>query len=426
MSTSNRFIKKLPQHKRKNELFVLVIIAILMFSAIFLYTYIINLPIITSKYPRINIICNEDPNINNYVDSTFELESEDSKDTIRPIKSKIITRGSSPGKGADRWPKKSYRIQLSQQKSLLGMRKDDDWLLFAMYMDFPRMRVKMAFELYRSLESTNPTAILPESQYILLYLNGEFQGLYLLAEKNDRRLFGLDDAQNNINSSFIFQIKHYNNLKEYQKERFEQDWPNEDEDIFIMDQIMTELVSFISNTSDSEFFDPNTGVYSVFDKQNLIDFYIYNFFIFHDDFWHKNYFIARNTYPNKIFLITWDFDQSFGQHGWSRRDADHNPEFLIRESNYLYNRLINNTDFMRDCKNRWIYLREKLWTEEFILEMLSDIYKEIEDILEIDTSKWNPIWIYEKWDNQVEIFIEHLFQWIPDRLEFCDDYFDIF
>jgi hypothetical protein len=244
MSTLNQFIKKLPQHKRKN--------AILMFSAIFLYTYIINLPIITSKYPRINIICNEDPNINNYVNSTFELESEDSKDTIRPIKSKIITRGSSPGKGADRWPKKSYRIQLSQQKSLLGMRKDDDWLLFAMYMDFPRMRVKMAFELYRSLESTNPTAILPESKYVLLYLNGEFQGLYLLAEKNDRRLFGLDDAQNNINSSFIFQIKHYNNLKEYQKERFEQDWPNEDEDIFIMDQIMTELVSFISNTSDSE------------------------------------------------------------------------------------------------------------------------------------------------------------------------------
>jgi hypothetical protein len=81
---------------------------------------------------------------------------------------------------------------------------------------------------------------------------------------------------------------------------------------------------------------------------------------------------------------------------------------------------------MRDCKNRWIYLREKLWTEEFILEMLSDIYKEIEDILEIETSKWNPICIYEKWDNQVEIFIEHLFQWIPDRLEFCDDYFDIF
>ena len=84
------------------------------------------------------------------------------------------------------------------------------------------------------------------------------------------------------------------NFRKYENSAWQQDWPNEDEGIFIMDEIMTDLFNFVSNTSDEVFFDSRTGIYSKFDKLNLIDFFLYNFFISHKDFWNTNYFIRGN------------------------------------------------------------------------------------------------------------------------------------
>ena len=117
--------------------------------------------------------------------------------------------------------------------------------LFANYLDFTRMRVKLSFDLWGTLGSTNPTAILPESENVCLYLNGEFQGLYLLAERPDRKLFDLDSSLNGNNSSLIFQSKGETTFNKYIKNKWEQDWPNI-EDINIID----ENILSISNKED--------------------------------------------------------------------------------------------------------------------------------------------------------------------------------
>ncbi len=420
MANQNIFKNKLPSHRTKRELLVFILITIISFSFLFFYIYTYDVPIEASKFPSINIIC-DDNEINryNYIDCMFELDSDHSEDIIPSIKSKIKIRGDF---NAGR-PKKGYRIELSRQKSLLGMRKDDDWILFAMYFDVPRMRVKMAFDLWRSLESKDPTAILPELKYVSLHINGKYQGLYLLAEKNDRTLFGLDDAQNNINSSLIIQAKGGTSFNSYSRREWEQDWPNEDEDIYIMDEIMTDLISFVSGSSDEKFFDPETGIYTKFDKTNLVDFFLFNFLILHKDIWTNNYFIIRNTYPGKYYLIPWDFDYTFGQKLDLKYDSDENPESDIHENHELFSRLISNEGFMKDCKNRWIELREELWTEEFILDMLYDNYEEIDDILRYETNLIYSDEFKEDTIIVVDEAVKHLFQWIPDRLKFCDSYF---
>jgi len=340
----------------------------------------------------------------------FELDSE-------RIEGSIKLRGAT----ASKYPKKSYRIELSTQKALLGLREDDDWILFALYNDHQRLNTKLSMDIWNSLEDDNPTAILPKTRYIKLYLNAEFQGLYLLAEKDNRDLFKLDDSQNNIDSSLIFQAKYWTTLIEYDKQSWEQDWPKEDKDIFIMDEIMTELISFINNTPDNIFFDPNHGIYSKFDKLNLIDFYLFNFFIQHKDFWSKNYFIIRNTAPSKFFLIPWDFDSSIGGR-WDLFSAKENREVTIREKNELFNRLLGNDNFRQDCNNRWIELRQSIWKEEKIMDMLSDNVEEIKDILEIELKMWQRE-RNEKKIIDVDKDINELFQWISDRLTFCDLYF---
>jgi spore coat protein CotH len=344
------------------------------------------------------------------VECIIELDSE-------RVDANIRLRGDT----ASKYPKKSYRLELQDPKALFGLRKDDDWILFALYNDHQRLNTKMSMDLWRSLSDDNPTAILPRTKYVNLYLNGKFHGLYLLAEKDDRRLFEFDDAQNTLDSSLIFQAKYWTTLSKYEKNCWEQDWPNEDEGLYIMDQILSDLISFINDTSDDLFFDPFTGIYSKIDKLNLLDFYIFNFFIQHKDFWSKNYFIVRDSSPSKFFLIPWDFDSSIGGR-WGLYDAKENRESTIRDKNVLYDRLLNNVGFKQACKERWIDLRENLWSEDFILEMAFENFEEIKDILEIeldmckrDNEKDNNISLDEE--------IDDLLQWFSDRLAFCDIYF---
>ena len=418
MANQTIFKNKLPLHKTKLEVFVFILIASISFSSILFYIYTYKVPIEASKFPSINITCDgNEINRDNYIECMFELYSENSDD-ISPIKSNIKIRGDF---NAGR-PKKGYRIELSQPKTLLGMRKDDDWILFAMYFDIPRIRIKTGFDLWKSLEQKEYAAIFPELKYVSLYINGEYQGLYLLAEKNDRRLFGLDDAQNNLNTSLIIQKKEPEPFWTYYPNDWEQDWPNEDEDIYIMDEIMTDLIAFF-NSADEEFFDAETGIYTKFDKENLVDFFLFNFFILHKDIWNNNFFIIRNTYPSKFYLIPWDFDYIFGQKLDRKYKSNENPESDIHENNVLFSRLISNDDFSETCKKRWFELREEVWTEEFVLDMLYDNYEEIKDILKYEAKLVYKSEFKEDINLVVDEAVEHLFQWIPERLDFCDSYF---
>ncbi|MFX1392822.1 MAG: CotH kinase family protein [Promethearchaeota archaeon] len=425
MKPKRKFESRKPKHQRKKEVLIILFIGMILISGIYIYTYVIYYPVYSGRYPRINIKCENEPNYDNYVDCVFELIFKGDSESVEPLNAKMKIRGSGTG-----WnefsPKKGYRLSLNEPKSLLGMREDDDWLLLDMYSDYPRMRFKLAFELYQTLTPSDPTTFAPESEYVNLFINGDYQGLYLLTERNDRKLYGLDDAQNNIYSSLIFQAKGHIFFKTYDPIMWDQDWPNDYEGIYIMDPILSELIPFVGNSSDEEFFDPEKGIYSKFDKLNLIDFYIFNFFILHDDFWDKNYFLVRNTYPNKFFLVPWDYDRCFGEYAWNNFDPDRNDEVEIRELNYLFNRLLGNNEYRNSVKERWFNLRITIWSEQNIVDMLEDIYEEVKDILEIETNKWNPGDMQSHWKNNVDESVKRLFTWIPERLDFCDSYFEKF
>lgn len=402
ISNKNPFKNKKPVNKLKRDFLIVSFLVILIFPTLFYYS---NSRKPLSNIPTVYITHNDSLNNSYFVDCVFELEHE-------YVNGRMRIRGSSGSK----LPKTGFRLELFRRKSFLGMRRDDDWQLFAMARDYSRLRYKLAFDLWRSLQDMDHSvAILPKSKFVNLYLNGKFHGLYLFAEKNDRKLFNLDDAQDNINSSLIFQAKGYTTLRYYTG--WKQDWPNEHEGIYIMENIMRGLIDYIKYTSNEEFFNGTINIYSKFDKLNLIDFYLFNFFILHKDFWDFNYFIVRNTHPSKFFLIPWDFDISFGQ---NKKDMDESPtknhDSKIKRKNVLYRKLLKNEDFREECTARWKELREKLWTEDFILDMIIDMYEEVKDSLERDINLWQP-------SLSPEDYYKDLIKWIPDRLEFCDSYF---
>lgn len=86
------------------------------------------------------------------------------------------------GRGND-WliPKKSYSLQLAAGADLLGMGQAEKWILQANAFDASHLRNKLVYDFSAALGLD----FSPESQWVDLYLNGEYAGLYLLCERNE-------------------------------------------------------------------------------------------------------------------------------------------------------------------------------------------------------------------------------------------------
>lgn len=85
------------------------------------------------------------------------------------------------GRGNSTWnyPKKSYSIKLDDPVDMLGMGSARSWILLSNVEDNTYLRNKITYDMAVDAGMTGA----PESQYIDLYINHEYNGMYLLCEK---------------------------------------------------------------------------------------------------------------------------------------------------------------------------------------------------------------------------------------------------
>lgn len=85
------------------------------------------------------------------------------------------------GRGNSSWtemPKHSFRLKLNKKQSLLGMPPDRDWALIANYADKTLMKNYLSYR----LAADAGMEYSPKSEFLELYMNGEYLGVYLLTE----------------------------------------------------------------------------------------------------------------------------------------------------------------------------------------------------------------------------------------------------
>ena len=115
---------------------------------------------------------------------------------------KVRYRGSS----ALAYAKKSFSVKLVDEAgekldaNLFGIRLDNSWILDAMAIDRIRMRNRICFDIWNSINRTPyPTSFGgrngTEGRFVELFINGQYHGLYCLTDKIDRKLLGLKKAK---------------------------------------------------------------------------------------------------------------------------------------------------------------------------------------------------------------------------------------
>lgn len=332
--------------------------------------------------------------------------------------------------------KKSLRIEFwndtlgneTKDVSLLKMRSDDDWNIQAMYNEPLRLRSKVCNELWREIDTiyyfkNEPEAINGVRQeYIELFFNNEYLGLYALSERIDRKQLKLKKYKDEEMRGELYKgvswgastfkyLPGYNNSNnlwggfEFEYPKDETNWAN-----------LYEFVDLVIKGDSLRFYE---NYQKRFNIDNAINYFIFLNLIRAADNTGKNIFIAKYKEDEPYFYIPFDLDGSFGTN-WNGTKENITNDIL---TNGFYNRLLfNNIEngCFEKLKNRWNKLRSNIITIENITELFNTQfnYLKLNGIYERDFKVWQDCEIFDY--NSIEYTIE----WLQNRLNYLDIVFN--
>lgn len=292
------------------------------------------------------------------------------------------------------FPKKGYRFSLKLESlggnirpnmvSLLGMRRDDDWLLYAAYNDQEKVRNVFSTNLWAytcAVDNAQRINTGMEYRYIELFINGEYWGLYALGYPVDEKQVGIDKE-----SEKAALYKH--GLTNGEKLEFTRNG-----DIINPDacegggqtMLFTYYYDLYLNADD------NKKLYSGIDIDNAVDFYLFVNLIQGVDNAQliKNYYILAQKEADgiKAFYAPWDLDLTWSNHYIGVLEANctqpyaHEEDYnCIIKSGYISQLLANGDDALWEAIfEKYRKLRKTGWSEEFINSLLDQYEKNIYD-----------------------------------------------
>ena len=319
---------------------------------------------------------------------------------------------------ATRYDKKSFAVKLIDEDgadlnaNILGIREENSWILDAMAVDRTRMRNRICFDIWNDMshvpyetnyENRNGT----KGVFVEVFINGNYNGLYCMTDKIDRKLLGLKKAKVSEDESvqvrgLLYKGISWNggwNLLSYKDadvntvtwNAWELQYPDDYPSIDTWKPLMN-LIDFCSGKTTEDIFCSEYQNY--FYTDNLKDYVVFTLALNVGDNAYKNTFlsVADIGMEHRYLITPWDMDMSLG--GYYNGDYYDELSSLDRY-NYTapFNRLVvHNIDGFRDALSyRWTELCETLLSVESIGNRL-DSYAEMFDISgawERERKKWN-------------------------------------
>ena len=300
------------------------------------------------------------------------------------------------------FPKKPLKISLihgangdNYQKnnmSLLGMRKDDDYILYPAYNDAEKVRNVFSQNLWhKSCNEDNFYGITTgiEYKFLELFVNDEYYGLYALGYTPDEKMIGVSKTDDyagfykrvvGIDSSELF-IGDYGNLYGWRAENV----PADDRTSEYEEKRWKLLIDYLYHLQENSS-DPGE-LQKCIDVENAIDYTLFINLIQGDDNLFKNYYLfVREKMGGSYYsyYCPWDLDVAWGNM-WVPNALNgylqyvHKPYYNLLFEDLYFGRIMSGNDskIVEKTCDRFRELRKKGWSDEVIEEMLDEYEKDI-------------------------------------------------
>ncbi|MDE7333542.1 MAG: CotH kinase family protein [Lachnospiraceae bacterium] len=335
-----------------------------------------------------------------------------------------IRGGSSRG-----YEKKSYKLELENRDlSLLGMRKDDDWILNALYDDAGLIHNKVSAQVWEeiALNGSVKNSTGASLEYVELFLNNEYQGVYALTERIDKKELSLkeNDILYKCRAYRIPEEHNYSNeetdemrpvfLLKYPKDYEEEDW----------NPIKTWVDYYVKGGATSF----QEGM-AFLNMENTLDYNLFCMLINGTDNLRKNiFFLAEyqsdGTY--QFIKIPWDLNATWGNPWVDQEECNYtlydpdsynNVSAWTSDASALYYLDKETVSYL--MRERWNQLRSKeIISKEKIFKILDEQFGYLHASGAYGRN-------YSRWQNGAECWQDsYIYEYVEKRIDFLDQYFD--
>ena len=330
---------------------------------------------------------------------------------VRELSGRIRGRGNTSW---DMAPKKSYKLKLDREESLLGEPADDSWVLMANYFDKTQLRNATAFYLGRisRLEYT------PRCHFVEVMLNGRYHGTYQLCEKlkvSKARVDVGDDG-------FLLEIDAKAGAADvtFRTGHIASPVSIKDPDVTEGDSDYAYVKDFVTVAERAlygdSFTDPQAGWQKYLDMDSFVDWYLINEIAKNNDavFFSSCYMNLRRGGKLKMGPL-WDFDIAFGNVNYNENyDVE---GFWVRRAGW-YGRLFRDPVFVARVKERLAFFCDH--EEEILNEINANVEYLRFSVIE-NNNRWGTLYTYT-WPNN-DIWgnyrneVQYMKGWLHRRLE---------
>ena len=339
-----------------------------------------------------------------------------------------------------------------QKISLLGMPKDNSWILLAPFADRSMLRDVLVFQLARPYFDYTPNC-----RYCELILDGIYYGIFILTEsvsKGKNRL-NLDDPgesgdkltggyqlqidrddEPHFTSNFIAVDSYGKPYTAYNEIYFQYKHPDFEEMTAAQIEYIQQRINLMENTLASEnFTDQNTGYEKYLDPLSFIDQQLSQEFSGNIDGYRlsTNIYKKRDSVDPRFKTALWDFNLAFGNSSAANATE---TDFWRYQNNYFTNyncynkvpfwwmRLMEDPSYVIKLKERWVQYRKENYTIDNIynkIDSITSFLKEY-DALERNNNAWKMFnnSTYDMEINNIKTWINKRIAWMDEQLEYND------
>lgn len=394
-----------------------------------------------TSLPLVNLILPEIDDVNRYTYIPARIEIADY--LARTDDSELVNYACElryRGGTSQRYDKKNFAVKLytddysdDLDANIMGIREENSWILDAMAVDNARMRNRLSFDVWNDISRTpydtkfdNRNGTL--GQYVEVFVNGNYQGLYCLTDKIDRKLLNLKKAKatdegvtingvlykgNEWNKPAIWLTRYDENADVDTDEwcGWELQYPDDYPSLAAWKPLM-DVIDFCSKSSDEDFRDQYQDW---FYTDNLIDWLVFNYAFDVKDNGYKNTFLSTpNVNEGHRYLITiWDCDAALGIN-WDGSRAFTSTEITRYNMLQPYSRLMKGDidAFNEMTEMRWRELKRSTLSKDEIFNRIEAYAR-----LFIDSGAWQRE--YDKWNgNPVELSLDFY-----DTVDYLEEYY---
>lgn len=357
------------------------------------------------------------------------------------------------GSTSQQYPKKSYGLETRDaignnlDTTILGLPKENDWILYGAYPDKTLMRNEITYDLFRRMGHYDA-----RYKFVELVINGQYKGVYSFMEKikrdknriNIANLTIADTTGDQLTGGYVIKVDKptgssttnwsspYNSKVKYLYH------DPEDVDLTTTQKnyIKNYVINFENITNSAGFANPVTGYPSVIEVNSFVDFMIMQELGKTVDGYRSSSFMYKDKNSKGGLLKAgpmWDFNLSYGNADYCAAFDTSGYQFNFNmlcgstfTSNvpFYWNKFLQDSNFCNKLQCRWRYLRATILKDDSINKRIDDAVAVLSESQVRNFQQWPILGVYVNWNYYIgatyQDEVNYLKWWFKSRSKWLD------